>query len=78
MIQSERRGRRSELVCGGGEDGMTDCGGKGVSIIHSLPACVLFIICEFKPMPSCFGFWKSLRRDGVPEGGSEERRGAPE
>lgn len=46
MIRSERCGPRSELVCGGGEDGMTDCGGKGVSIIHSLPVYVLFMITQ--------------------------------
>lgn len=46
MIQSERRGPQSELAYGGGEDGMTDCGGKGVSIIHSLPIRVLFMIAQ--------------------------------
>lgn len=46
MIRSERRGPQSELVSGGGEDGMTDCGGKDVSIIHSLPVCVLFMIAQ--------------------------------
>lgn len=45
MIQSERRGPQSELACGGGEDGMTDC---GVSIIHSLPVHVLFMIAQVK------------------------------
>lgn len=42
MIQSERRGPQSKLVCGGGEDGMTDCGRKGVSIIHSLSLCFIY------------------------------------